>query len=99
MKENPAGESKITDLKLLFDRSLRLEFRGAKITTDAGLLAVRELDEMMGLTEMAADLIVERRTGKNVQHQIPGLLRQSVYAGWRATRIPTTTRGYPATRS
>ncbi len=80
MRENPAGESKNTGLKLLFDRRLRLEFRGAKITTDAGLLAVRELDEMMGLTEMAADLIVERRTGKNVQHQIPGLLRQSVYA-------------------
>ena len=74
------GESKNTGLKLLFDRRLRLEFRGAKITTDAGLLAVRELDEMMGLTEMAADLIVEGRTGKNIQHQIPGLLRQSVYA-------------------
>ena len=44
------------------------------------LLAVRELDEMMGLTDMAADLIVEGRTGKNIQHQIPGLLRQSVYA-------------------
>ena len=80
MRENPAGAPKNGGLKLLFDRCLRLEFRGAKITTDAGLLAVRELDEMMGLTEMAADLIVERRTGKNVQHQIPGLLRQSVYA-------------------
>jgi len=35
---------------------------------------------MMGLTEMAGDLIVDKRTGKNIQHQIPGLLRQSVYA-------------------
>ncbi len=59
---------------------MRLEFRGAKVTTDAGLLAVRELDEVMGLTDMAGDLIVEGRTGKNIQHQIPGLLRQSVYA-------------------
>ena len=80
MKENPAGESKNTDLKLLFDRRLRLEFRGAKITTDGGLLLVRELDEMMGLTEMAGDLTEDNRTGKNIQHQIPGLLRQSVYA-------------------
>jgi Transposase DDE domain group 1 len=80
MRENPVGEGKNTGLKLLFDRRLRLEFRGAKITTDAGLLAVRELDEMMGLTDMAADLIVDKRTGKNIQHQIPGLLRQSVYA-------------------
>ncbi len=80
MRENPAGEAQNGGLRLLFDRRLRLEFRGAKITTDAGLLAVRELDEMMGLTEMAADLIKDKRKGKNIQHQIPGLLRQSVYA-------------------
>jgi hypothetical protein len=74
------GAPKNGGLRLLFGRRLRLEFRGAKITTDAGLLAVRELDEMMGLTEMAGDLIVEERTGKNIQHQVSGLLRQSVYA-------------------
>jgi Transposase DDE domain group 1 len=74
------GAPKNGGIRLLFDRRLRLEFRGAKITTDAGLLAVRELDEMMGLTDMAADLIADKRTGKNIQHQIPGLLRQSVYA-------------------
>ena len=80
MKENPAGALKNGDIRLQFDRRLRLEFRGAKITTDTGLLAVRELDEMMGLTEMAGDLIVEGRTGKNIQHRTPGLLRQSIYA-------------------
>jgi len=61
MRENPAGEGKNTGLKLLFDRNLRLEFRGAKITTDAGLLSVRELDEMMGLSDMAGDLIIDKR--------------------------------------
>jgi len=80
MRENPAGAGKNRGLRLLFDRRLRLEFRGAKITTDAGLLAVRELDEMMGLTDMSEDKIADKRTGKNIQHQIPGLLRQSVYA-------------------
>ena len=80
MRENPAGEAKNGGIRLQFDRRLRLEFRGAKITSDAGLLAVRELDETMGLTDMAADLIVEGRTGKNIRHRIPGLLRQSVYA-------------------
>jgi hypothetical protein len=74
------GEATNGGIRLLFDRRLRLEFRGAKITTDAGLLAVRELDEMMGLTEIAGDFIVEARTGKNIQHQVSGLLRQSVYA-------------------
>src|SRR5450759_2473161 len=74
------GAPKNGGMRLLFDRRLMLEFRGAKITTDAGLLAVRELDEMMGLTDMAADKMVDKRTGKNIQHRIPGLLRQSVYA-------------------
>jgi len=74
------GAAQNGGLRLQFDRRLRLEFRGAKITTDAGLLAVRELDEMMGLTDMAGELIVEARTGKNIQHQVSGLLRQSVYA-------------------
>jgi hypothetical protein len=48
MRENPTGEAKNGGIRVLFDRRLRLEFRGAKITTDAGLLAVRELDQMMG---------------------------------------------------
>ena len=76
-------------MKLLFDYRLRLEFRGAKITTDAGLLAARELDEMVELTDMAGDFIVEARTGKNIRHQVSGLLRQSVYAriaGYEDTR-------------
>ena len=61
------GAPKNGGMRLLFDRHLMLEFRGAKITTDAGLLAVRELDEMMGLTDMAADLIEDKRTGKNLE--------------------------------
>jgi len=74
------GESENAGLKLQFDGHLRLEFRGAKVTSDAGLLAVRELDEIMGLTDMAGDFIREARTGRNVQHELAGLLKQSVYA-------------------
>jgi hypothetical protein len=80
MKENPAGESENSALRLHFDGHLRLEFRGAKVTTDAGLLAVRELDQALGLTETAGEMIRDVRTGGNVQHELPGLLRQSVYA-------------------
>ena len=74
------GEAKNGALKLQFDGHLRLEFRGAKVTTDAGLLAVRELDEALKLTEMAGEMIQDNRTGKNVRHELAGLLRQSVYA-------------------
>jgi hypothetical protein len=77
---NLAGEAENGGLKLHFDARLRLEFRGAKVTTDAGLLAVRELDEALGLTEMAGVMIKDRRTGRNIRHQMTGLLRQSVYA-------------------
>jgi hypothetical protein len=74
------GESRNAALRLHFDAHLRLEFRGAKVTSDAGLLAVRELDDALGLTEMAGEELSEMRTGRNVQHELAGLLRQSVYA-------------------
>jgi hypothetical protein len=77
---NLAGEAENGSLRLDFDGHLRLEFRGAKVTTDAGLLAARELDEALGLTAMAGAMIKEGRTGKNIRHQMTGLLRQSVYA-------------------
>ena len=92
------GAPKNRGLGLLFNRRLRLEFRGAKITTDAGLLAVRELDEMMGLTDMAADLIEDKRTGKNIQHQYLGFFASRFTLVLRDMRTLTTTRGYPATR-
>ena len=63
-----------------FDRRIRLEFHGATITSDAGLLACRELDDALGLTEAASDCLQESRGGHNVQHRLVGLLRQSVYS-------------------
>jgi hypothetical protein len=76
---HPMGESKCEALRLDFDRRLRLEFRGSTITSDAGLLPYRELDDALGLTDTAADALADTRTGKNGRHRLGGMLRQSVF--------------------
>ena len=76
---NLEGESDRGLLRAFFDRRLKFEFHGSRITSDAGLLAYRELDEALGLTTLAGDVIADSRTGKNGWHGIIGLLRQSVY--------------------
>jgi len=73
------GESKAGVLRLVFDRRLKLEFHGSKVTSDAGLLPYRELDDALGLTEIAGDVLTDTRRGKNARHGLAGQFRQSVF--------------------
>ena len=94
------GEKTRETLKLQFDKRLRLEFHGARITSDAGLLACRELDGVLGLTEVAPTYLQETRGGRNVQHELVPLLRQSVYnrlAGYKDTNDAVRLARAPAT--
>ncbi len=74
------GDCQNEDLRLSFDRRLKLKFLGSKVTTDAGLLAYRELDEGPALTEMSADNLQDSRLGQNKKHGLVPLLRQSIYS-------------------
>ena len=72
------GESKKAALRVEFDSGVKLEFHGAKVTSDGGLLVYRELDEVLELTALANEKLQDTRTGKNKQHTMTALLRQSV---------------------
>src|SRR5689334_24772273 len=73
-----AGEASKA-LRVAFDHRVKLEFHGARTTSDGGLLAYRELDDALGLTATAASTLAEGRSGKNIRHRLLGLLRQAVY--------------------
>src|SRR5215472_373287 len=77
--EHPAGEADDGALRVDFDRRRRLEFHGSRITSDAGLLAYRELDDALGLFDLAGTTLSECRRGKNTRHLMTGLFRQSVF--------------------
>ena len=76
---HPEGETKRGGLRVDFDRRLKLEFHSSKITSDAGFIAYRELDDALGLTQVAGDRLIDPRTGKNGQHGMTGLFRQSTF--------------------
>ena len=76
---DPTGQSTSAPLRLDFNRRLKLEFHGSVITSDAGLLAYRELDNTLGLTGMVGDVLADLRTGKNGRRLFVSLLRQSVF--------------------
>jgi hypothetical protein len=84
-----------------FDRRLMLQFRGSVATSDAGLLAYRELDDALGLSALAVEALADARTGKNGRHALVGMLRQSVFgrlAGYEDVNDAQRLRHDPAMR-
>ena len=64
---------------MAFDHRLKLEFHGSRVTSDAGLLAFRELDDALGLTELAGEALADTRTGRNGRHTLIAQLRQAIF--------------------
>ncbi len=105
---NPEGESNRIPLRPCFDRRLKLDFHGSRITSDAGLLAYRELDDALDLTESANDAICDHRTGKNGGVTATPTVRMAAWDTGRRRRkrslrqagrpAPLRSAGHPAWR-
>ncbi|HEX9245848.1 MAG TPA: transposase, partial [bacterium] len=72
------GEAQNQPFQLSFNPALKVEFQGSRVTSDGGLILVRELDERLGLSDLIAQHITDPR-GKNTQFPLADLIRQSVY--------------------
>jgi len=73
------GESQSQLFQLSFNASLKVDFQGSRVTSDGGLILVRELDERLGFSELIEQHLTDSR-GKNTQLPLADLLRQSVYS-------------------
>ena len=73
------GEAQEPPLRIAFDRRIKLEFHGTRITSDGGLLAYRELDDALDLTTTGVSALAEGRRGTNIRHRLLSLLRQAIY--------------------
>jgi len=98
---NLSGERENKGLWLQFDPSVKLEFHGARISSDGGLLLFRELDEVLGLTGLAGNFLHDFRAGANIRHTMTALLRQAVFgrlAGYEDTNDDERLRVDPTMR-
>ena len=74
------GETQNQPFQLSFNASLKIDFQGSRVTSDGGLVLVRELDERLGFGELIQQHLTDSRRGKNTQVPFSDLLRQSVYS-------------------
>ena len=74
------GELQTEPFQFTFNGFLKVAFQGSRITSDAGLILVRELDERLGLGTLISEHLNDSRQGLNTQFSLADLLRQSVYS-------------------
>ena len=74
------GELQTELFQFTFNGFLKVAFQGSRITSDAGLILIRELDERLGLETLIAEHLSDSRQGLNTQFTLADLLRQSVYS-------------------
>ncbi len=85
-----------------FQPKLTLDFEGGEITSEAGLLLLREFDQRLGLTTGLKELLVDQRDVRYIEHSALALLRQRIYqiaAGYEDTNDATFLRRDPTLRA
>ena len=90
------GEKESEPFQFTFNGFLKVAFQGSRVTSDAGLILVRELDERLGLEAILTEHLSDSRHGLNTQFPLPDLLRQSIYsrlAGYEDLNDALETRG------
>jgi Transposase DDE domain group 1 len=73
------GENQNQPFQLSFNPSLKVDFQGSHVTSDGGLVLVRELDERLGFSDLIARHLTDSRA-TNTQLPLADLLRQSIYS-------------------
>jgi hypothetical protein len=66
-------------LRVDFDCRLKLELHSSRINSEAGLLVHRELDDALGLIDLAGSVLSYGQRGRNARRLPTGLFRQSVF--------------------
>jgi hypothetical protein len=86
----------------LFGKKVIGDFEGGRITSDAGVLLLRELDERYGLTTGAACSLHDPRDPTRVIHELKTMLKQRIFSiamGYEDTNDSTTLRSDPALKT
>ncbi len=74
------GEKQTKPFQLSFNGFLKVDFQGSRVTSDGGLLLVRELHERLGLGKLIDEHLTDLRQGANKKFRLADLARQSVYS-------------------
>jgi Transposase DDE domain group 1 len=73
------GEKHCQAFQLSFNTSLKVDFQGSRVTSDGGVVVVRELDERLSFGALIVQHLTDSRRGKNTQFPLADLFRQSIY--------------------
>src|SRR5713101_5654538 len=86
----PVGETQKRPFQLSFNSSLRVELQGARVTSDGGLILVRELDERLGLSELVDRHLSDSRRARISNCLWPTCCGSRSIAAWRVTKTLMT---------